>query len=81
VSEQKHGKAHMVPFFVNRTCRFKKGEFGQLVVDAQVWWPYVVAHVDQTSIFMLYITRLTFRNNYPKDMCYVESWTIYVLKI
>ena len=71
-SEQKHGKAHKVPSLVNRTCRFRKGEFGELVADAQVGWPHVVTHVDHPSIFMLYITRLKFQNNYQKDMCYAE---------
>ena len=59
-SERKRGKAHRVPSLVNRTCHFKKGEFCELVADAQAWWSYVVGHVDQTSMFTLYITRLKF---------------------
>jgi len=65
-SERKHGKAHRLTSLVNGTCCFKKGEFGELVADAQAWWPYIVTHVDQTSIFALYITRLKFRNNHQK---------------
>jgi hypothetical protein len=63
-SERKHGKAHRVPSLVNRACRSKKGEFGGLVAKAQVWWPYIVAHLDHTSIFTMHITRLKFRNNH-----------------
>ncbi len=77
-SAPKHGKAHRVPSLVNGTCRFKKGEFGELVDDAQVWWPYVVSHVDQTSIFTLNITRICFfGKKHQTDMCYVEIWTMW----
>ena len=76
-SERKHGKAHRVPTLVNGTCRFIKGEFGELVADAQVWWPYVVAHVDQTSIFACVVhNKAEFSKQSPKDMCYAEIWTM-----
>ena len=57
---------------MNRTCRSKNGEFGEFVDGTQVLWPYIVAHLDQTSIFMLYITILKLQNKYQKDMCYAE---------
>ena len=65
-----------MPSLVNGTCRSKKGKFGELVAHAQVWWPYIVAHLDQTPIFKLYRTRLKFQNNYQKDMCIAEIWTM-----
>ena len=51
--KQKHGKIQRVPSLVYGTCRSKKGELGELVVHAQVWWPYIVAHLDRTFIFKL----------------------------